>query len=144
MLAAPFGAIRLNSPDDRSLPATIESRSVGDVVRSEFPAQASGAMDVVLEASASANQLDNYAVALSQLPHVVAVKLATADYVDGQRIGEKPVPDAQGAYLTVLPDVDPYSDAAHCCLIRYVKPHLQVPRMSAVSLQRTSIPKMLC
>ena len=50
VLAAPFGAIRLNFPDDRSLPATIESRSVGDVVRSEFPAQATAAMDVILEA----------------------------------------------------------------------------------------------
>lgn len=116
VLAAPFSAIRLNFPDDRSLPTTIESRSVGDVVHSEFPAQANAAMDVVLEASASADQLDAYAVALSQLPHVVAVKLATADYVDGQRIGEKPVPDANGAYLTVLPNVDPYSDSAHVLL----------------------------
>ena len=116
VFAAPFSAIRLNFPDDRSLPTTIESRSVGDVVRSEFPAQATSAMDVVLEAPASADQLDSYAVALSQLPHVVAVKLATADYVDGQRIGEKPVPDANGAYLTVLPDVDAYSDAAHALL----------------------------
>jgi RND superfamily putative drug exporter len=113
VLAAPFSAIRLNFPDDRSLPTTIESRSVGDAVRSEFPAQAAAAMDVILEASADADQLDAYAVALSRLPHVVAVKLTTANYVDGQRIGERPVPDANGAYLTVVPDVDPYSDAAH-------------------------------
>jgi putative drug exporter of the RND superfamily len=116
VLAALFSAIRLNFPDDRSLSTTIESRSVGDVVRSEFPAQATSAMDVVLEAPTSVDQLDTYAVALSQLPHVVAVKLATANYVNGQRIGEKPVPDANGAYLTVLPDVDAYSDAAHTLL----------------------------
>ena len=73
-------------------------------------------MDVVLDASASADQLDTYAGALSKLPHVVAVKVATADYVDGQRIGEKPVPDANGAYLTVLPDIEPYSGAAHVLL----------------------------
>jgi putative drug exporter of the RND superfamily len=113
VLAAPFSAIRLNFSDDRSLPATIESRSVGDVVRSEFPAQATAAMDVILEGSAGADQLDGYAVALSQLPHVVAVKLGMTSYVDGQRLGETPVPDANGGYLTVLPDVDPYSDAAH-------------------------------
>lgn len=116
VLAAPFGAIRLASSDDRSLPATIESRSVGDVVRSEFPAQATAAMDVVLEGSVSADQLDTYATALSRLPHVVAVKLGTTSYVDGQRIGEKPVPDANGAYLRLLPDVDPYSDAARVLL----------------------------
>ncbi|MEB3021336.1 MMPL family transporter [[Mycobacterium] crassicus] len=113
VLAAPFGAIRLNSADDRSLPATIESRSVGDAVRSEFPAQATAAMDVILEGSAGADQLDGYAGALSQLPHVVAVKLGMTSYVAGQRNGEKPVPDPNGAYLRLLPDVDPYSDAAH-------------------------------
>ncbi|MCP9274020.1 MMPL family transporter [Mycolicibacterium arenosum] len=113
LLAAPFGNIRLNFPDDRSLPTTIESRSVGDVIRSEFPAQATAAMDVLLENSASAEQLDGYAGALSRLPHVVAVKLGLASYVDGQRMGEKPVPDANGAYLRVIPDVDPYSDAAN-------------------------------
>jgi RND superfamily putative drug exporter len=113
VLAAPFSAIRLNFLDDRSLPTTIESRSVGDAVRSEFPAQSTGAMDVVLEASVSADQLDSYALALSRLPRVVAVKLSTANYVDGRRIGGSPVPNAHGDYLTVLPDVDPYSDAAH-------------------------------
>lgn len=116
VLAAPFGAIRVNFPDDRSLPATIESRSVGDVIRSEFPAQATGAMDVLLDDSASAGQLDGYARALSQLPHVVAVKLGMTNYVDGQRMGERPVPNANGAYLQVIPDVDPYSDAANLLL----------------------------
>ena len=116
VLAAPFGSLRLSSADDRSLPATIESRSVGDVVRSEFPAQATAAMDVILEGSAGADQLDGYAGALSQLPHVVAVKLGLTSYVDGQRIGEKPAPEPNGAYLRVLPDVDPYSDAAHTLL----------------------------
>jgi putative drug exporter of the RND superfamily len=57
---------------------------------------------VVLEGSVGADQLDTYAEALSQLPHVVAV--------------ERPLPDANGDYLTVLPDVDPYSDAAHVLL----------------------------
>lgn len=113
VLASPFGAIRLNSSDDRSLPAAIESRSVGDVIRSEFPAQATAAMDVILEGSAGADQLDAYAETLSALPHVVAVKLGTTSYADGQRMGEIPVPGADGAYLRLLPDVAPYSDAAH-------------------------------
>jgi RND superfamily putative drug exporter len=116
VLAAPFSAIRLNFPDDRSLPATVESRSVGDVVRLDFPAQATAAMDVIIDGSASADQIDAYAAALSQLPHVGAVEAATTSYVDGRRIGETPVPDGKGAYLTVLPDVEPYSDAAHLLL----------------------------
>jgi putative drug exporter of the RND superfamily len=113
VLAAPFSAIHLSFPDDRSLPTTIQSRSVGDAIRSEFPAQPTAAMDVVLEGSMDADQLDNYAVALSRLPHVAAVKLATASYVNGQRIGESPLPNVTDAYLTVVPNVDPCSDAAH-------------------------------
>lgn len=116
VLAAPFGSIRLNFPDDRSLPPTIESRSVGDAIRSEFPAQTTAAMDVLLDNSASADQLDGYAGVLSRLPHVVAVKLGTTSYVNGQRIGERPVPDTNGAYLRLIPDVDPYSDAANTLL----------------------------
>ncbi|MGV0719371.1 MMPL family transporter [Mycolicibacterium elephantis] len=113
VLAAPFSAIRLSFPDDRTLPTTIESRRVGDVLRSEFPAQLIAAMDVVLDGTVGADQLDTYAAELSRLPHVVAVTLATTDYVDGQRIGAMPAAGMYGAYLTVLPDVDPASDDAH-------------------------------
>ncbi|MFV1364413.1 MMPL family transporter [Mycolicibacterium elephantis] len=113
VLAAPFSAIRLSFPDDRALPTTIESRRVGDVLRSEFPAQLIAAMDVVLDGAVGADQLDAYAAELSRLPHVVAVTLTTTDYVDGQRIGAMPMAGMNGAYLTVLPDVDPASDEAH-------------------------------
>ncbi len=113
ILAAPFSGIRLNFPDDRSLPTTIESRRVGDAVRSAFPAQAAGAIDVVLESSRDAERLDAYAAALSRLPHVATVKLTATRYASGQRIGEPPVSQGDGAYLTVLPDVDPYSEGAH-------------------------------
>jgi RND superfamily putative drug exporter len=71
---------------------------------------------VIVEDAADADQLDTYAASLSRLPHVVAVKLGMASYVDGQRVGDKPVSDANGVYLTALPDVDPYSDAAHLLL----------------------------
>ncbi len=118
ILAAPFGAIRLNFPDDRSLPTTSESRRVGDAIRSAFPAQAAAAIDVVLQSPANADQLDAYATALSRIRHVVAVKLGSTSYADGRRIGERPVPQGEGCYLTVLPDVDPYSDAAHALLDR--------------------------
>ena len=116
VLAAPFAGIRLNFPDDRSLPTSIESRSVGDVVRSKFSAPANAAMDVIVEEPFSADQLDTYAAALSELPDVVAVKTGGASYIDGRRAGEIQVLDANGAFLTVLPDVDPFSDAAHSLL----------------------------
>ena len=144
VLAAPFSAIRLSFPDDRSLPTTIESRSVGDALRFEFPAQPLAAMDVVIEGSTDADQLDEYAVALSRLPHVVAVKLTNANYVNGQRIGERPAltlmaPTSRSSRMSILPAMRP--DA---CLIRYVKHPFQVPCLSADSLQKTLIAKRLC
>ncbi len=117
VLAAPFANLRLNFPDDRSLPTSIESRSVGDAVRSEFPAKASASMDVVTEEPVSADQLDTYAAALSKLTHVAAVRAEGASYTNGLRIGEiQEFDTSDGAYLTVLPDIDPYSDAAHLLL----------------------------
>jgi RND superfamily putative drug exporter len=113
VLAAPFSAIRLSFPDDRALPATLESRHVGGVLRAEFPAQLTASMDVVIDGAVGADQLDTYAAELSRLPHVVAVTLATTDYVDGHRVGVLPMASMTGAYLSVLPDVDPGSDAAH-------------------------------
>jgi RND superfamily putative drug exporter len=101
-------------------------------------------MDVIVDGPVDADQLDTYAVALSRLPHVVAVKLAPAIYVSGQRIGDEPAANANGAYLTVLPDVDPCSDAAHRLLDQVRGPHLQLPSLSVDSVQKTSIPNMLC
>ena len=88
-------------------------------------------MDVVLEGSMDADQSYKYAVALSRLPHVVAVKLTTANYVNGQRIGERPAADVTDAYLTGLPNVDLAAMRLIASSRRYVEPPLQVPSMSA-------------
>ncbi len=49
---------------------------------------------------------------LSRLPHVVTVATPSASYAGGQRIAGTPTPRSEGAHLTVLPDVDPYSSDA--------------------------------
>jgi len=87
LLGVPFAGIHIGFSDDRAMPTTVESRRVGDTVRNEFPAQPTGAMDVIIDAAVAADQLDEYAAALSRLPDVVAVTTPSASYAQGRRIG---------------------------------------------------------
>jgi putative drug exporter of the RND superfamily len=112
VLGAPFTQIHVGITDDRAVPASVESRRVGDAIRNDFPAQPTAAMDVVIDGPVAAGELDGYASTLSRLPHVMTVTTPSASYAEGQRIAGSPMPRADGAYLTVLPDVDPYSSDA--------------------------------
>jgi RND superfamily putative drug exporter len=69
-------------------------------------------MDVILDGPVAPDRLDEYATALSRHPHAVTVTTPSASYAEGRRIAGTPAPLANGAHLTVLPDVDPYSDDA--------------------------------
>ena len=98
LMGAPFVRIHIGFSDDRAMPTTIESRRVGDTIRTEFPAQPTGAMEVIVDGGVAAEQLQSYAAALARLPHVVKVNTPTSG--------------ADGTHLTVLPDVDAYSTSA--------------------------------
>ncbi|UFS98673.1 MMPL family transporter [Nocardia huaxiensis] len=101
LLGAPFAGLKLGLTDDRALPATVESRQVGDVLRAEFPATTAGQFDVVVDGPISGADLMTLTTRLQQLEHVRLVRS---------------VPGADGAHLTVLPDIDPYSPAADTLL----------------------------
>ena len=112
ILGMPFAGIHIGFSDDRAMPTTVGSRRVGDTIRNEFPAQPTAAMDVVLDGPVAPDRLDEYAAVLSRHPHVVTVTTPSASYAEGRRIAGMPAPLANGAHLTVLPDVDPYSEDA--------------------------------
>jgi len=112
VLGTPFARIHVGFSDDRAMPTTVETRRVGDTIRKEFPAQATAAMDVVIDGPVAADRLDGYATALSRLAHVVTVTTPSAAYAGGRRIGGIPTAATDGAHLTVLPDADPYSAEA--------------------------------
>ncbi|MFE6859769.1 MMPL family transporter [Nocardia sp. NPDC057668] len=101
VLGAPFAGLQLGLTDDRALPSTVESRQVGDVLRAEFPATTAGQFDVVVDGPISAADLTALTARLQLLPHVGLVRT-------------QPGPD--GAHLTVLPEVDPYSKDADALL----------------------------
>jgi RND superfamily putative drug exporter len=112
VLGAPFARINIGYSDDRAMPTTVESRRVGDTIRNEFPTQATSTMDVVIDDAVTADRLDGFATALSRLAHVVTVTTPSATYAEGRRIVGIPTPTTGGAYLSVLPDTDPYSAEA--------------------------------
>ncbi|HME74165.1 MAG TPA: MMPL family transporter [Mycobacterium sp.] len=112
LLGTPFFGIHIGFSDDRAMPTSVESRRVGDTIRNEFPAQPTAAMDVIVDAPVARDRLYEYATALSQLPHVVTVTTPSASYAKSQRIAGTTTFHAEGVHLTVLPDVDPYSEEA--------------------------------
>lgn len=97
LLGLPFTGLRLGLTDDRALPPTVESRQVGDVLRAEFPATAAGRFDVVVDGPISTAELSDLTQRLQNLPHVRQVR---------------GLPGPDGAHLTVIPDLDPYSQEA--------------------------------
>ncbi|MBW3619321.1 MAG: MMPL family transporter [Actinobacteria bacterium] len=119
VLGLPFLGVELGFPDDRVLPASAETRSVGDTIRAEFSSNEAGALNVVadgVDAGAEAEAVDAYARSLSQLDGVARVDAATGIYVAGaQLVPANPMsarfaaPDA--TYLSVVPSVEPISPA---------------------------------
>jgi RND superfamily putative drug exporter len=89
LLGSPFARARFGLPDDRVLPTTAQSRQVGDIVRTEFPADPSMATSIVLPDARSLTDADisDYATALSNVPAVEAVAAPAGSYVRGDNVG---------------------------------------------------------
>lgn len=130
-VGSPFLGLRLTLPDDRVLPESAPSRQVGDVIRADFSSEDAGALSVVAPAAGDADSsaIDGYATDLAQLPNVARVDAATGTYCGegfAAQLGCEPGelvlgPDSSpryagftasgGTYLSVVPSVEPLSDA---------------------------------
>ena len=128
VMGSPFLGIQLRLPDDRVLPESADSRQVHDILRDEFSSAEAGALSVVAP-RADGEAVDGYATRLAQLPGVARVDAATGSYCGAglaEQFGCTPgqlvlQPDSApryanftkggGTYLSVIPDVEPMSDA---------------------------------
>jgi putative drug exporter of the RND superfamily len=119
-LGIPFLRIQFGLPDDRVLPPDISSRQVQDDIRERFSSDEGGALQVVAtgidDPAARTADVDGYAAALSRLPGAARVDAVTGSYIDGQQVaGPGPLSArfqaAHAAWLSVVPSVEPYSDA---------------------------------
>lgn len=118
-LGLPFLRVTFGQTDDRVLPSTAQAAQAGDWLRTEFDSRESTPLSVVAPAStASSSTIGTYAAALSQVADVTRVDSAGGSYVDGQRVAEPGPQSARfstasgtGTWLSVVTDVEPYSDA---------------------------------
>lgn len=96
ILGAPFLSARFGLPDDRVLPASAQSRQVGDTLRAEFPGNAASATSIVIPdaGTLTKDEVAGYAVALSNVPGAVTVSAPGGSYVDGRVVGPPMLPTA--------------------------------------------------
>ena len=85
-LGIPFFRISLATADDRVLPTTAESRQVHDVLRQDFDANESGAIQVGLDGTVPTGEIAAYAAGLSRIPSVSRVDAPTGIYVSGMQV----------------------------------------------------------
>lgn len=108
----PFLRVEFGMADDRQLPADTESRQVSDVIRTDFGATATGAVDVLVHSppqDTDTGELTAYAERLSLLDHVDEVRSPVGVYADGALTQARTPVDAlresaEYSYLQVLPE----------------------------------------
>ncbi|MGS2805031.1 MMPL family transporter [Nocardia sp. MW-W600-9] len=109
ILGAPFLGVHLGFPDERSLPESMPSRQVTEIVHADFSESDQNPLVAVLPESAySAAGLDAIARQLSDLAHVRRVDTATGSYAQGGLLAGPTVANARfradrGVYLSIVP-----------------------------------------
>ena len=120
-LGAPFLGAKFGLPDDRVLPSGASSRKVSEQLRKNFDAQEAGALTVVADnitySEARKAEVARYAESLSRLANVGRVDAVTGFYRQGRLVAPAlPVSlrfaAPTGTFFSVVPTVDPQSDAA--------------------------------
>ena len=119
-LGAPFLNVEFGLPDDRVLPRDASAHEVSQVIREEFPVNATNNMLVVASGlstdSNARRQIESFAADLSSVQGVYAVDGATGTYVSGRRVAPPNTASARyadedGTYFTVVPSVEAVSPA---------------------------------
>jgi RND superfamily putative drug exporter len=123
LIALPLRHIQFGSPDDRVLQPSTQSRTVGDVLRSDFAGDSSTALNLVADGPLDPAALTAYATPLSELAGVARVETSAATFVHGAAVPNSANPTlARPAEqrLLVVSTADPRSDAAKA-LVRTVR-----------------------
>jgi putative drug exporter of the RND superfamily len=117
-LGAPFLGAEFGRPDDRVLPESASSHQVSQVLRDEFPVNATTNVNIVAVGAGDPAQLEPeitaYSTELSQLEGVYAVQSLTGAFVDGEQVAPADANSAAfasdtGTWLTVVPSVEAVS-----------------------------------
>ncbi|MFD4458038.1 MMPL family transporter [Nocardia sp. NPDC058480] len=109
LLGAPFLGVKLGFPDERTLPESMNSRQVTEIVARDFSESDQHTLVAVLPDSAySAAGLDTIARAMSDLDNVRRVDTATGSYAQGGLFVEPTAANARfrvekAVYLSIVP-----------------------------------------
>src|SRR5262245_28624375 len=115
LVALPLRHVQLGTPDDRVLPATTQSRAVGDVLREAFTGNSATALNVVTGGPLDRAALTAYATRLSGLAGVARVETSAATFVHGTAVPDTANPAfarPTAQQLAVVSTADPTSNAA--------------------------------
>ncbi|SDR08909.1 putative drug exporter of the RND superfamily [Thermostaphylospora chromogena] len=109
MLGSPFLGVSFGVADDRVLPPSAPARQTSEVIRNEFPAEETDALQVVSTGrDVAPEQVADYAAALSRLPGVAQVDSAAGSYASGRRVGDGDPArfSGEGTWLSVVPTTE--------------------------------------
>jgi RND superfamily putative drug exporter len=129
LLAIPFFHVEVGLPDDRVGPKSMSSRAATDAVRHNFASREADALQVRIpdiDVTKDKTAIDAFAKTIENIPGVVRIDAVTGFYGDvvgdGKKIfippelGPKEItqrfvaqPGERGTYLSVVPDVEPFS-----------------------------------
>jgi putative drug exporter of the RND superfamily len=115
VIALPLRHVAFGTPDDRVMPASTQSRMVGDALRADFTGNSSTALNVVTDGPLDPAALTAYATRLSSLPGVARVEASVATFVHGAAVPDSANPTlvrSSAQRLSVVSTADPRSDAA--------------------------------
>lgn len=95
MLALPMAGIKFGSSDDRALSTSVEARTVGDHMRTDYPINAEATVTVVFDdtPTLATAELSEYLRQLSLVEHVVSASAAGIVYQHG--VLRATIPDAR-------------------------------------------------
>ncbi|MGW0326155.1 MMPL family transporter [Nocardia sp. NPDC003183] len=119
LLGAPFLGVKLGFPDERTLPASMNSRQVTEIVARDFGESDQHTLVAVLPDSAySAAGLDTIARDMSDLDNVRRVDTATGSYAQGGLLLEPTAANARfrvekAVYLSIVPTTGDSDALAH-------------------------------
>ena len=115
LIALPLRHIQFGTPDDRVLPATTQSRAVGDVLRADFTGNSATALNVITDGPLDRAALAAYATRLSDLAGVARVETSVATFVQGETVPNSADPTLArptAQRLSVVSAADPRSNAS--------------------------------
>jgi RND superfamily putative drug exporter len=115
LVALPLRHVQFGTPDDRVVPATTQSRAVGDVLRADFSGNSATALNVVTDGPLDRAALTGYATRLSGLAGVARVETSVATFVHGTAVlnsADPALARPTAQRLSVVGVADPRSDAS--------------------------------